>query len=112
MTLKALPVVLSLQRLCFFCLFFFGCQSLGAADTTSTIKNFTKNDKDIICPICRKEDTTKNINNWINKLLKIKTAINCLVCISFAIKNGMKKFGFFEKKTYVLPVGYLTCSVK
>ena len=47
-------------------------------------------------------------------------SINCLVCVSFAPKNGAgwqaeaKKFGFFEKKKtkHILPVSYQTCSAK
>ena len=45
-------------------------------------------------------------------------SIDCLVHISFAIKNKpggwvkAKKFRFFEKNICILPVGYLTSSAK
>ena len=59
------------------------------------------------------------LNNTISVLLVLRPqSINCLVRISFAIKNEMggwveaKKFGFFEKNICILPVGYLTSSAK
>ena len=52
-------------------------------------------------------------------ILIAKATINCLVCISFAIKNGAggqrveaKKLGIFVKNICLLPVGYLTSSAK
>ena len=45
-------------------------------------------------------------------------SINCLVRVSFAIKNEAgrwveaKKFGFFVKNSCILPVSYLTTSAK
>ena len=42
-------------------------------------------------------------------------SVNCLVRVSFALKNGAngrkrKSPDFLNKKTYILPGGYLTCS--
>ena len=50
-------------------------------------------------------------------LLRLQS-INCLVRVSFAIKNEAgrwveaKKFGFFVKNSCILPVSYLTTSAK
>ena len=81
----------------------------GAGELKSKINNRTRNLQTSWEPL------TGNVCHawWI--LLR-QQSINCLVRISFAIKNEVggrieaKKIRFFEKNICILPVGYLTSS--